>query len=528
MLYRKYRPQSFSEVVGQNPIKITIKSQLQNNCVPHAFLFYGPRGIGKTTVARIIAKALNCDKKSEMAGEPCNQCASCAAITAGRSLDVIEIDAASHTKVEEVRETIIAASKIMVAPEKYKVFIVDEVHMLSTSSFNALLKTLEEPPKNVIFILATTEVHKIPETILSRCQRFDFKRIPMNDMLAHLERVAVQEGRAVEREVLYRIARISGGYIRDALSLLGQVLSVSGNPITAQSVGWMLPPSHFESVTALIGALKNQQIKDSLDIINRGAEEGNIGLFMDELLEAIRGLLLVQAGVGEVLDISNNERDVLTKLAGEISKKDLMRMANIFLKRKSEINWSEIEQLPLELGVLEICGDNLATVPPQSEVQTVMSNIVVGEPAKANPNGQIPMTNQISNPNTDGGSNLTEILSQEEISAHWPEALDILKGSNHSLFLLLKDCGELKAVEQNKIILGFGYEFHKEKVMATASRAALENILEKVYHRKVKIEAVVDEMMGKEKEKSSQEKEIKEAALDDVIAAFGGKVVDSV
>src|SRR3990167_8442184 len=224
-LYHKYRPQKFADVIGQDHIVKTLSQQIVSNTLAHAYLFSGSRGLGKTTVSRLLAKAINCTSRVEGSAEPCEQCTMCIAITNSRSIDVIEIDAASNTGVDNVRENIIENVQFQPTQAKYKVFIIDEVHMLSTSSFNALLKTLEEPPSYVVFILATTELHKLPDTIMSRCQRFDFKRLSSGDLKKQLEKIAKLEGVSIEPEVIQKIIHKSDGCDRDAVSILDQLLS---------------------------------------------------------------------------------------------------------------------------------------------------------------------------------------------------------------------------------------------------------------------------------------------------------------
>jgi DNA polymerase-3 subunit gamma/tau len=273
-LYRKYRPQSFKDLVDQNHIRITLINELESGRIAHAYLFTGPRGVGKTTIARLFAKSLNCKKRKKDSAEPCNECSSCKDIMKGRLLDLVEIDAASHTGVDNVRQNIIDNSRVATVSSTYKVFIIDEVHMLSISAFNALLKTLEEPPENVVFILATTEVHKVPQTIISRCQRFDFQKVGVKDLVLRLNTIISQEKVQVDEPVLKAIAMASDGSVRDAESMLGQVLSLGEKKVTMDHIDLIVPHSDDTLVIQFLSLIAMENTAASIELVNRLVEEG--------------------------------------------------------------------------------------------------------------------------------------------------------------------------------------------------------------------------------------------------------------
>ena len=304
VLARRWRPQTFDEVVGQEPVTQTLKNALRQGRVAHAFLFAGPRGVGKTTTARILAKALNCEKGPT--SEPCNLCLNCREITIGSAIDCVEIDAASHTGVENVREL---QERLIYQPVRgrYKIYIIDEVHMLSLSAFNALLKTLEEPPSKVVFILATTEPHKVPPTIHSRCQRHDFRRIGPGILVERLRAIADAERVEVTAEALARVARAADGSLRDAQSILDQVIAYSGDRVTGESVATVLGSTAPEVVQAVADACFAGEAGRVLELVEElAAKGGDLRTFVMDLLEHLRSLLVVKLtpSAGKTLGLS--------------------------------------------------------------------------------------------------------------------------------------------------------------------------------------------------------------------------------
>ena len=362
-LYRKYRPQNFEEVVGQNHIKLTLEHELQANKIAHAYLFCGPRAVGKTTLARVFAKSLNCQKKAAGQSEPCNTCPACQDITAGKALDVIEIDAASHTGVDNVRDNIIAGARVSPVNLRYKIFVIDEVHMLSGAAFNALLKIMEEPPEFVLFILCTTEVHKIPTTIISRCQRFDFKKISLTDVVKKLEYIVKAEKIKVDRQILESIGRQAGGHMRDAESLLGQVVSLVDPKskeleITVDEAALVIPRNDLNEVINLIDYLAKKDTAGAIRLINKLVTDGfDLRLFNSNIIEILRQMILLQinpdliASLG--LELGESLEQKLISVNKSLSLAQLLRFIEIFIKAETQLKDSFIIQLPLEAAPIQ-------------------------------------------------------------------------------------------------------------------------------------------------------------------------------
>ncbi|MDW8252770.1 MAG: DNA polymerase III subunit gamma/tau [Chloroflexota bacterium] len=364
-LYRKWRAQSFSELAGQEAITRTLKNAIASNRTTHAYLFCGPRGTGKTSTGRILAKALNCLDPRE--GEPCNACRMCQAVNEGRLIDLIEIDAASNRGIDEIRDL---REKVRFAPTeaRRKVYIIDEVHMLTEQAFNALLKTLEEPPEHVVFILATTEVHKVPLTIVSRCQRFDFRRIPAEAALAKLRTIAAAEGIAIDDAALALIVRASSGSLRDAENLLDQAVSYYGSRVTVEDLAALLGVGSDERAQAVVRAALDRDLVGGLRVLHEAATEGvDLRQFARQVIEVLRRVVLLQVGAGDLIDATDPEREALRALA-ERAEPD--RVVSI-TKRFSELDLrsESVPTLALELALYDACVGAVQLVAPSERVQ---------------------------------------------------------------------------------------------------------------------------------------------------------------
>lgn len=360
-LYRKYRPQKFADVTGQEPIVETLQSEILHNDVAHAYCFSGPRGVGKTTAARLLAKAVNCQKRKEKSAEPCNACVTCIAMNEGRLLDVVEIDAASHTGVDHVRDVIIEQSRIAPFQAKWKVFIIDEVHMLSNSSFNALLKTLEEPPVNVMFIMATTAIEKVPVTVLSRCERYAFKMVPGKIIRKRLEFIAKEEAKEVEPAVMDSIVRASGGSVRDAESLMGQLFSFSGKKVSKEDADLVIPPRDLVLALSWAEHVLRSRAKEAIELVEGFADAGGDSeQFLDDIIEIGRVILLEKIGVRDevVFDgFSEKDQSIITALTKDTALPGINHFIDVLLARKPSMGYAVVPQLPIEMAAAELAGE---------------------------------------------------------------------------------------------------------------------------------------------------------------------------
>ncbi|OGE21160.1 MAG: DNA polymerase III, subunit gamma and tau [Candidatus Dadabacteria bacterium RBG_19FT_COMBO_40_33] len=353
VLARKWRPKTFDDVIGQEVITQTLKNAVSTGKIAHALIFSGPRGVGKTSTARIIAKALNCEKGPT--SDPCSNCAFCREISEGKSLDVIEIDAASHTGVDDARE-IIENTRYLPSSGKTKIYIIDEAHMLSQSAFNALLKTLEEPPPHVLFILATTEVHKIPVTILSRCQRYDFKKVSTANIKERIELISSSEGIKIPEETLYLIAQESDGSLRDALSIVDQLIATFGNEIKHEDATGILGVSDKSLIKSTIEAILNKNPKKCIEILNEVSEKGvSPKRFAEDLLKLARYILLIKTCGKEIIsEFSDDEKKELENLSRNESVETLEILFKMLLEGAEDVQRSFYPRMALEVTLVKL------------------------------------------------------------------------------------------------------------------------------------------------------------------------------
>jgi len=504
--YRKWRPQTLAEIVGQEQVTKTLSNALNSGRVSHAYLFYGPRGTGKTSTGRILAKALNC--LSDGKGEPCNSCDMCQAITEGRALDVIEVDAASNTGVEDIRSL---REKVNYAPNqaRYKVYIIDEVHMLSNSASNALLKTLEEPPPQVIFILATTEIHKILPTIMSRCQRFDFRRISRTDVTSKLTRICKTEGIKLEPEGLNLIAKSATGSLRDAENLLEQLTTYYGKEIGLPQVQAILGITGDQRARELVGHIAAGDVAGGVATINSVNSDGlDLRQFNREIVEYLRQLLLVKTGSEDAVDLTAEDKAELKEIAPKTSLTQISKAIKLF--GQLEIGFDNYSTLPLELALVDCIQPAVEAKekpaappkyeppppvkqapparPPEAKAEPVTKPAAKPEPvpeAAAKPRADLPKTKAAPAKTNDTPTPPAELNNEiERLRANWREVMEQApeEVKRTSAIAILRSAGvKPVAIEDDTVILAFKYPIHKEKMETVdnqqVARAIISNFL---------------------------------------------------
>ncbi|MDP3970917.1 MAG: DNA polymerase III subunit gamma/tau [bacterium] len=534
-LYRKYRPTSFSDVVNQAHVKTTLLNEIESKQFAHAYLFAGPRGVGKTTIARLFAHAVNADsiKKFNLEGT--------------QLIDIIEIDAASHTGVDNVRENVIQNAYAVPTQLQYKVFIIDEVHMLSASAFNALLKILEEPPAHVVFILATTEAHKIPATVISRCQRFDFHTISLPDIVKRLQYICENEGMKVATTILERIARRSDGAIRDAESMLGQIFSIGEKEITDEQADIVLPRTDMTVVTSLLEHLVKKEARFYLEVINTAVHDGmHLMELHSSLMDALRQCMLYTIDKSldhfSELDVHTDVHAQLIDLMKSVTTADCITLIDLFTKAGQQMYNARILQLPLETAGITWCGSvsNQSNVPVQPATKTPVAPVPT-QPAPSSPEVKQPTAPQpvaesindtptisaINNEQTEAVKKLEvekmsevseiaekktvetdEIVPEDEppaidssvvvsvdtVKGKWKEIISATRQYNHALAMSLSLAHVISVTESGMLQLGTRFAFHKERLGDSDSISIVQKVIKEIMGYEIaNVSCIVDD-----------------------------------
>lgn len=493
---RKWRPMKFEDVVGQKHVTGTLRNALSTNRLAHAYLFAGPRGVGKTTTARLLAKAVNCLHPVD--NNPDNECEICQEITEGRSFDVLEIDGASNRGVDEIRNL---RESVRYAPAKgkYKVYIIDEVHMLTKEAFNALLKTLEEPPSHVLFIFATTEIHKLPATILSRCQRFDFRRISIDEIKANLRAIAKQEGLNLDDDALLLVARKGDGSLRDAQSIFDQVVSLCGDHVTHTQILQALNIVDTEIYFRVTNLIKARDAKGGLALVEELMTQGHdIKEFLAGLIEHFRNLLVAKTtGSADLIEASDQYRKRYTDEAEVFTVADLLRLQKLVGGTESAVRWSAQPRFRLEADMVQ-----MISMPRAPEIAELLSRIEemkkkLGEeriPAGTPPAASeraLPVPDRVtsSRPGVKAeSSNASAALAEGEIVSRWQEFIGEVRSKRISLGSVLAST-TLLGVNGTSIRIGCSNEFEASTV--TRYRDVLGEISQKLFGVRAHMEAEI-------------------------------------
>lgn len=538
-LYRQYRPKTFDEVLGQEHVTTTLKNQIISGNIGHAYIFAGTKGTGKTSTAKIFSRAVNC--LSPVDGNPCNECEICKGIMDESIMDVIEMDAASNRKIEDIREI---RDKVIYPPSKakYKIYIIDEVHMLTNQAFNALLKTLEEPPKHLIFILATTELQKLPQTIVSRCQRFDFKRLSSRDIIANMENILDGLNIEVDEKVLKLIARNSDGAMRDALSLLDQLISYDSENLTYSDAMAILGIANTELIFSLVEDIKNRKIEESLLAINNIIQEGkDIAQFIKDLIYHYRNLLIVKTS-NSATDIMDMDEDMINDYRNQgkdMSLDYILKSLDLLNDSEKRISWATQPRIILEMTIIKLINleDRISLEDRVKKLEAIISS------------GQIPMASLPGDSETKKREEIRkETIKSEEkvekiekveekaeaieivddgielsfntIKNNWPQILKLVREKDIKTNAFLKE-GKPSYFSDNVLTIAYDdkYGFHKEAMERPHNKELIETVVSSYFKKKIKINFIMS--YDKVESKIEDKKDI----IEDVIDFFGEDIV---
>ena len=546
---RTYRPQNFSEFNGQESIKETLRLEVETGKIGNAYIFGGPRGVGKTTMARVFGKALNCLNPSK--GEPCNECAACAEFTTGRSLDFIEMDAASNTGVDNVREAIIEHVRFAPHARKYKIYVLDEAHMLSTSAWNALLKTIEEPPPYAKFIFVTTELHKVPATILSRCQRFDFKRVSDEALTERLIKISGREGLSLDPAVIASIVSRSDGCVRDAESLLGQLLVLGEKNITSEIAGLVLPVTQLPIAGRILTVWSQRHLEPALKIVEDTEEQGiQLTNLFDDMIRAVRLLLLAADSQSWRAKMEKgDEGEKILAALRVFGAEELSDMALMLMERRRDAKQGADPRFCMELAAAAVAlcllphapkvEETKNDKPPEapankagnkdsvvsSQAERSLDSIADKDPStgsgrqnNCHPERSEAQSKDLYRGETSSGSDVK--LSLGAILQKWPALVRLIEQKSPSLTFILKISQPI-AIEGEVVTVRFQYSFHREKIIEDikTKRLVEECLREAVGDSRLRLEGII----GKTDEPlESKGKD----AVSTILNAFGGQVVE--
>lgn len=533
-LYRKFRPQKFEDVVGQNHISTTLKNAIKSERIAHAYLLCGTRGTGKTSTAKIFSKAVNCLNSQD--GEPCNECEMCIKINNGTAIDVVELDAASHNKVDNIRDII---DDVQYPPQesKYKVYIIDEVHMLSQGAVNAFLKTLEEPPSYVIFILATTDPQKLPITILSRCQKFDFKRIKNDDIFLRLKQITDILGVYAEDKSLKLISRICDGAMRDALSILDQAISMSNNKVEYDNIVKMLGLMTNDDLITLTDFIISKDIEGAVKTINNAISSGkDVNLFIKDFTKHMRDLMMVKVTESpeEVLEMSIENIELLKLQSEKLRVEEIMRYIKILQDTEENAKYSKQGRIYLELAIIKMCKFEYDTSQEVilSRINKIENTIKNGIVSKVVSNNKVIDENKIpskkdsyipkaSTPDTSIEDNDVTFencsIDFDTVSKSFKDIQQLLKSRKNMVLAAALMVGKINYVKGNRINIIFEkqYEFHKKRLEKEDNRKIINSIFSEV----LKANVVVDYSIDKPQEESISKEDM-------LLKTFGEDLVE--
>lgn len=545
-LYREWRPKKFGEVVGQEHVTRTLRNQVKDSRIAHAYLLCGTRGTGKTSTAKILSKAVNCLNPKD--GEPCNECEMCRKINDGTEMDVVEIDAASHRGIDKIRD-IIDDVKYPPSEARYKVYIIDEVHMLTLEAVNAFLKTLEEPPKNVIFILATTDPQKLPITILSRCQRFDFKRIKSSDIYKRLREIADKEGILADDKSLNLIARMGDGALRDALSIMDEAVSMSDGKIEYDNVINMLGLVTNENLIRLTDTIIEKNVEKAMhevdDIVLGGKD---VYTFIRDMISHMRNLMMVKISRNpeEVIDMSIENIKLLKAQSEKIRIEELMRFIKILQEAENESKWSRQGRIYLELAVIKMCRIEYDTSNEviierinklESALKTAVSSSDLSKlksletSKKAEIKKEHTEDNEVKEESKESSENDEEALDEEDqslltlsdIQKSFKDILEVFKSRRFMVIYACLITGKVEDFKNRTVYISFpeSYAFSKKRLEEDENKKTVKDVFCEVLKEKVRIQYIIEGDKKKDKNDDLTEDLVKKTFGEDVV-----KVID--